>query len=383
MSSSSEPEKSAAGPSGDPPATDNTKTAQDPPSTSSSSSSWFDSTLNTVKKTAIGQYEHFKSANPDLAKTIEGTVQDVASKVDDLQVQQKEKSAKAELDKVMSKLEVDYQNVQKAAWDDYNKYWPLSSSSTKDGAAVDDVQKAQQAIKVAVEAAQASIAQAKKDAIVSLHQAMEAAATAREAKLQAEYNKALNAARAHFDGLKKVGGAATEKTATKVESGIANAQTKLATAKSKAISQYENALQDVQKNLKTVEGQIADMIKAMEAKLVDESSGDVSKDAQKFFQKAQQATTEAANQALKAVAGFGKASAIQSTSLEQDYQTLKAKVMADCTNLKSYSLAKAEDSETTLRGYASQVSTVKKTAVTDYQKALEQATADLKSLNDA
>jgi hypothetical protein len=355
-----------------------TSDAVDPPtdSTSSSATSWLGSTIDNVKKTAVGQYENFKSANPDLAKTIEGAVGDVAAKVDDLHLQQKEKSAKAELDKVMAKLETELQAVQKMAWDDYNKYWPSSKAE-----AMDDVQKAQKAINDTLVTAQASIAQTKKNAIASLQQAMDTAMVTRETKLEADYQAALKSAQEHYDKLKKVGGEASAKISTKIETGLAEAQNKVQAAKTKGIELYETALKDVQTNLATVGKQITDEFTKLEA-VIQQDATAVAKQTHEALAKAGKVTLDAANAALVAVAGPTKASAIKS-ELEKDYKLLKDKVGEDCSNLKAYSLAKAEDFETTIRGHITQVSTVKKTATLDYHKALEKATSDLKSLTDA
>lgn len=357
------------------PTTDAVDPATDSAS-STSTSAWLGSTIDNVKKTAVGQYEHFKSANPDLAKTIEGAVGDVTAKVDDLHLQQKEKAAKAELDKVMAKLESDLQAAQKMAWEDYNKYWPKSSKVEP----TDDVQKSQKAINDTLMTVQASIAQAKKNAIASLQQSMDTAMATREAKLEADYTAALKSAQEHYDKLKKAGGEASTKMSSKVEAGLADAQTKVQTVKTKGIELYEKALKDVQTNLVTVGKQIADESKKLET-VIQQDANAVAKQTHDALAKAGKVTLDAANVALAAVAGPAKASTIKS-ELENDYKVLKDRIAEDCSNLKAYSLAKAEDFETTIRGYHTQVSTVKKTAMSDYHMALEKATAYLKSLTD-
>jgi hypothetical protein len=344
--------------------------------------------IDNVKRTAIGQYEGFKTSNPDFVRAIEGAVHDVTKVVTDHHLQQKEKSEIEAFDRALEDLEAELQAFQRMAWGEYSKYWPspLDGDEHND----DDLnqeRRSQLAIKQAMLTARITVAAAKKTAISSLEQAMDTAMVAREAKFQSQYITAVKAARQHRDNLTTVGGEESLNAAKKVENGLIDAQSKVQEILSNSIASYDTALKDAQTNLGKIIHQVVDETK----KLEQLSSGGLAATSSRYskdeFDKARRAVWDVAKRMSSTMTpvrhtnGARMTTAVKSNLLEKFYNSLKKMAIEDVLHLKTLSLSKAEEFETAIRAHDSQVRMAKKHAMIEYQKTLESVTIDVKALS--
>lgn len=311
-----------------------------------------------VQNFAVGQYDNFKKGHPDAAKKIEGAVTDVAKQIDEFSFAQKEKAAMQAMDDMMNHLESDYQDAKKHVWEDWqNCKKENSEEATK--------------IRASMQAAQESIAQAKKSAILSMRQAVNNSLTEIETKTHDDYATAKSNAEAYY---KKIQASEADKAA-KVKTGITDAEKKLAEKKSKCIEEYEKALSDATAKL------VAARKEASEEYGKAKEGGVVAIDAAKATATKTVSAGKARVAAVTAAAQT-KESVIKS-NMENEFETAQVDAMAECDKLETHNAAKAEEIEKKIRNAETSFALAKKSAMREYQKAVKQVTADLQKLSKA